>query len=78
MYGRVNTTNLAQFGSSLNGKFIKLVFQTNKKINSSNELLSIMFAEDTEFFEHSNINALFKILNDELIKMKKQFPAIKL
>ena len=30
-----------------------------------------MFAEDTEFFEHSNINALFKILNDELIKMKK-------
>ena len=78
MYGRVNTTNLAQFGSSLNGKFIKLVFQTNKQINSSNELLSIMFAEDTEFFEHSNINALFKILNDELIKMKKQFPAIKL
>ena len=78
MYGRVNTTNLAQFGSSLNGKFIKLVFQTNKQINSSNELLSIMFAEDTEFFEHSNINALFKILNDELIKMKKSFPAIKL
>ena len=78
MYGGVNTTNLAYFGSSLNGKFIKLVFQTNKQINSSNELLSIMFAEDTEFFEHSNINALFKILNDELIKMKKSFPAIKL
>ena len=78
MYGGVKSSNLAQFGSSLNGKFIKLVFQTNKQINSSNELLSIMFAEDTEFFEHSNINALFKILNDELIKMKKQFPAIKL
>ena len=78
MYGGVKSSNLAQFGSSLNGKFIKLGFQTNKKINSSNELLSIMFAEDTEFFEHSNINALFKILNDELIKMKKQFPAIKL
>ena len=71
MYGRVNTTNLAQFGSSLNGKFIKLVFQTNKKINSSNVLFPIMFAEDTEFFEHSNINALFKIVNVELIKMKE-------
>ena len=71
MYGGVNTTNLAYFGSSLNGKFIKLVFQTNKKINSSNELLPIMFAEDTEFFERSNINALFKIVNDKLIKMKE-------
>ena len=37
-----------------------------------------MFAEDTEFFEHSNINALFKIVNVELIKMKEWFPAIKL
>ena len=37
-----------------------------------------MFAEDTEFFERSNINALFKIVNDELIKMKEWFPAIKL
>ena len=71
MYGGVKSSNLAQFGSSLNGKFIKLGFQTNKKINSSNVLLPIMFAEDTEFIERSNINALFKIVNDELIKMKE-------
>ena len=34
--------------------------------NSSNVLVPIIFADDTNFFfEHSNINTLFKSVNDE-------------
>ena len=38
-----------------------------------------MFADDTDFFfEHSNINTLFKTVNDELIKINEWFSANKL
>ena len=38
-----------------------------------------MFADDTNFFfEHSNINTLFKTVNDELIKINEWFSANKL
>ena len=47
--------------------------------NSSNVLVPIMFANDINFFfEHSNINTLFKIVNDELIKISEWFSANKL
>ena len=47
--------------------------------NSSNVLVPIMFADDTNFFfEHSNINRLFKTVNDELIKINEWFSANKL
>ena len=47
--------------------------------NSSNVLVPIMFADDTNFFfEHSNINTLFKTVNHELIKIKEWFSANKL
>ena len=47
--------------------------------NSSNVLVPIMFADDTSFFfEHSNINTLFKTVNDELIKINEWFSATKL
>ena len=47
--------------------------------NSSNVLVPIMFADDTNFFfEHSNINTLFKTVNDELIKIHEWFSANKL
>ena len=38
-----------------------------------------MFADNTNFFfEHSNINTLFKTVNDELIKINEWFSANKL
>ena len=38
-----------------------------------------MFADDTNFFlEHSNINTLFKTVNNELIKINEWFSANKL
>ena len=37
-----------------------------------------MFADDTFFFEHSNIKTLFKAVNDELIKINELFSANKL
>ena len=37
-----------------------------------------MFADDTNFFEHSNINILLKTINDKLIKINEWFPANKL
>ena len=38
-----------------------------------------MFADDTNFFfEHSNINTLFKTVNDELVKINEWFSANKL
>ena len=47
--------------------------------NSSNVLVPIMFADDTNlFFEHSNINTLFKTVNDKLIKINEWFSAKKL
>ena len=42
-------------------------------------LVPIIFADDNNsFFEHSNINTLFKTVNDELIKINKWFRANKL
>ena len=37
-----------------------------------------MFADNTIFFEHSNINTLFKTVNYELIKINEWFSANKL
>ena len=37
-----------------------------------------MFADDTNFFEHSNINILLKTINDKFIKINERFPANKL
>ena len=48
-----------------------LLLYVNDLPNSSNLLVPIMFADDTSLFsEHSNINTLFKIVNDELIKIE--------
>ena len=41
------------------------LFYVNDIPNSSNVLVPIMFADDT-FFDHSNINTLFKTIDDEL------------
>ena len=39
-------------------------------------LVPIMFADNTNFFfEHSNINTLFKTVNNELIKINERFSA---
>ena len=47
--------------------------------SSSNVLVPIMFADDTNFFfEHRNINTLFKTVNEELIKINEWFLAKKL
>ena len=52
------------------------LFYVNDLPNSSNVLVPIMFADDTNFFfEHSNINTLFK---DELMKINEWFSANKL
>ena len=56
-----------------------LLLPVNDLPNSSNVLVPIMFADDTNFFfEHSNINTLFKTVNDELIKINEWFSANKL
>ena len=50
----------------------------NDLSNSSNVLVSIMFADDINLFsEHSNIKTLLKTVNDELIKTNKWFSANK-
>ena len=47
--------------------------------NSSNVLVPIMFSDDTNFFfEQSNINMLFKAVNDELIRINEWFSENKL
>ena len=61
-----------------------LLLYVNDLRNSSNVLVPIMFADDTNFFfffffEHSNINRLFiKTVNDKLIKVNDWFSANKL
>ena len=63
---------------SILGLLLFLLY-VNDLTNSSNVLVPIMFADDTNFFfEHSNINTLFKTVNDELIKIKEWFSANKL
>ena len=55
--------------ASILGPLLFLLY-VNDLPNSSNVLFPIMFADDTNFFfEHSNINTLFKTFNDELIKI---------
>ena len=55
------------------------MWHVNDLPNSSNVLVTIMFAEDTNlFFEHSNINTLFKTVNDKFIKINESFSANKL
>ena len=52
---------------SIPGTLLFLLY-VNDLPNSSNVLVPIMFADDANFFfEHSNINALFKTVNDKLI-----------
>ena len=63
---------------SIIGPLLFLLY-VNDLPNSSNVLVPIMFADDTNFFfEHSNINKLFKTVNYELIKINKWFSANKL
>ena len=63
---------------SILGPLLFLLY-VNDLPNSSNVLVAIMFVDDTNFFfEHSNINTLFKTVNDELIKINEWFSANKL
>ena len=56
-----------------------LLFYVKDLPNSSNELVSIMFVNNTNlFFENTNINKLFKKDNDKLIKINELFLANKL
>ena len=53
-----------------------LILYVNDLPNSSNVLVSIMFADNINlFFEHINISTLFNRVNDELFKIKKWFSA---
>ena len=62
---------------SILGPLLFLLY-VNDLPNSSNVLVPIMFADDTNlFFEHGNINTLFQIVNDELIKINEWFSANK-
>ena len=64
--------------SSILGLLLFLL-HVNDLPNSSNVLVPIMFTDDTYFFfKHSNINTLFKTVNDELIKINEGFSANKL
>ena len=63
---------------SILGPLLFLLY-VNDLPNSSNVLVPIIFADDTNFFfEHSNINTLFKTVNEELIKINEWFSANKL
>ena len=63
---------------SILGPLLFLLY-VNDLPNSSNVLVSIIFADNTNFvFEHSNMNTLFKTVNDELIKINEWFSANKL
>ena len=63
---------------SILGPLLFLLY-VNDLPNSSNVLVPIMFADGTNFFfEHSNINTLFKTVNDELIKINEWLSANKL
>ena len=63
---------------SILGPLLFLLY-VNDLPNSSNVLAPVMFADDTNFFfEHSNINTLFKTVDDELIKINEWFSANKL
>ena len=60
---------------SILGPLLFLLY-VNDLPNYSNMLVPIMFSDDTNFFlGHSNINTLFKTVNDELIKINKWFSA---
>ena len=56
-------------GSKL-GQLLSLLYVKDHP-NSSNVLVPIILAHNTFFFEHSNINTLFKTVNEELIKINK-------
>ena len=64
----------------LNTRAVIILLYVNDLPKSSNVLVPIMFADDTNyyFFEHSNINTLFKTVSDELSKIKEWFSANKL
>ena len=61
---------------SIIGPLLFLLYVSNLP-NSPNVLVTIMFADNTIFFERSNINK-FKTFNDELIKINECFSANKL
>ena len=64
---------------SILGSLLFLLY-VNDLRNSSNVLVPIMFAGDAIFFffESSNLNTIFKIVNDESIKDNEWFLANKL
>ena len=62
----------------LNTRTVIIFVLCKQSPKSSNVLIRIMFADDTNlFYEHSN-NVLFKTVNDELINIKERFSAKKL
>ena len=79
----INTANLAWFARYLNGRKcgvpqgligpLLFLLYVNDLRNYSNVLIVIMLGDDTNFFEHSNTNTLFKTVNDELNKINKWF-----
>ena len=55
------------------------LLHANDLPNYSNVLVLIIFADAASlFFEHSNINTLFKTANDEMVKINEWFSANKL
>ena len=62
---------------SILGPLLFLLY-ANDLPNSLNVLVPIIFADYTFFFEYSNINTLFKTVNDELIKINEWFSENKL
>ena len=59
---------------SILGPLLFLLY-VNDLPNSSNVFVPIIFADDTNSFKHSNINTLFKTVNDKLIEVNEWFSA---
>ena len=59
---------------SILGPLLFLLYVNNLP-NSSNVFVPIIFADDTNSFKHSNINTLFKTVNDKLIEVNEWFSA---
>ena len=54
------------------------LLHVNNLPDTLNVLVSIMSTDDTSFFEYTNINTLFKAVNDQLIKINRRLSANKL
>ena len=54
------------------------LLHVNNLPDTLNVLVSIMFTGDTSFFKYTNINTLFKAVNDQLSKINRWLSANKL